>query len=77
MKKCEKYNMKQAFESKHDWDFTISLVSSSVCAGRRVTVLHPVSTFSLFGISVIEASKISKSISVLPQYICTTTLITD
>ena len=76
MKKCEKYNMKKAFEEKHDWDFTISFVSSSVFAGRRVTVLHPVSTFSLFGISVIEASKISKSISV-PQYICTTTLITD
>lgn len=44
MKKCEKYNMKKAFEEKHDWDFTISFVSSSVFAGRRVTVLHPVST---------------------------------
>ena len=77
MKKCEKYNMKKAFEEKHDWDFTISLVSSSVFAGRRVTILKPVNAFALFGITVVEAQKIAKSINVLPQYICTITLITD
>lgn len=70
MKKCEKYNLKEAFEEKHDWDFSICYVSTSVCAGRRITVLHPISTFSLFGISVLEARKIAKSIDTLSQYVC-------
>ena len=30
MKNVKKYNMKKAFEEKHDWDFTISFVSSTV-----------------------------------------------
>ena len=77
MKKCEKYNMKQAFAEKHDFDFSVSYVHTSVVAGRRVTVLKPVNAFALFGITVVEAQKIAKSINVLPQYICTITLITD
>ena len=35
MKKCEKYNMKQAFEEKRDFDFTVSYVLTSVVAGRK------------------------------------------
>ena len=77
MKKCEKYNMKKAFEGKHDFDFTVSYVLTSVVAGRRITTMYPVNTFSLFGITILEARKIAKSINVLPQYICTITLITD
>lgn len=77
MKKCEKYNMKQAFEEKRDFDFTVSYVLTSVVAGRRITTMYPVNTFSLFGITILEARKIAKSINVLPQYICTITLITD
>ena len=50
---------------------------TSVVAGRRVTVLKPVNAFALFGITIFEAQKIAKSINVLPQYICTITLITD
>lgn len=77
MKKIEKYNMKKAFEEKHDFDFTVSYVLTSVVAGRRITTLYSVNTFSLFGITVREARNIAKSINVLSQYICTTTLITD
>lgn len=77
MKKSEKYNMKKAFEEKRDFDFTVSYVLTSVVAGRRVTVLKPVNSFALFGITVREARNIVRSINVLPQYICTITLITD
>lgn len=56
MKKCEKYNMKKAFEEKRDF---------------------PVHRFTLFAITVLEASKITRSISVLPQYVCTMSLVTE
>ena len=76
MKVCEKYNMKKAFEAKSDWDFTIFMVMNyEVIDGRvyrlKTPRLIPVHRFTLFAVTVIEASKIKKSINVLPQYICT------
>lgn len=76
MKKCEKYNMKKAFEEKRDFDFTIYMVIHSSFVSR-FTKLIPVHRFTLFAITVLEASKITKSISVLPQYVCTMSLITE
>lgn len=68
--------MKQAFEAKCDWDFTIFVVmryeTIDGCTYRLKTPrLIPVHRFTLFAVTVIEASKIKKSINVLPQYICT------
>ena len=77
MKKCEKYNMKQAFEEEHDFDFDVNAVFVSCITGRRVTKFTNVGRFSVFGITISEARRIAKSINVLPQYICTITLITD
>nr|DAQ40383.1 MAG TPA: hypothetical protein [Microviridae sp.] len=76
MKVCEKYNMKKAFEAKSDWDFTIFMVMNyEIIDGRvyrlKTPRLIPVHRFTLFAVTVIEASKIKKSINVLPQYICT------
>lgn len=72
MKNCKnpRYNMKVAFEEKHDWTFHLYKCSSRVENYRRITVLTEVDTFSLFGLTVIEARKIAKSINVLPHYIC-------
>lgn len=39
--------------------------------------LIPVHRFTLFAVTVIEARKITKSINVLPQYICTLTKIDE
>lgn len=77
MKICKKYNMKEAFEAKCDWDFTINLVRVTREYGVRITYLVPVHRFTLFGVTVIEARKITKSINVLPQYICTLTKIDE
>lgn len=76
MKKCEKCNMKKAFEEKHDFDFTIYMVIHPSFVSRS-TKLVPVYRFTLFALTVLEASKITRSISVLPQYVCTTSLITE
>lgn len=77
MKKSKNYNMKKAFEEKHDFDFVINMVLHTVIDGVRSTKLIPVHRFSLFAITVIEARKIAKSINVLPQYICTCVLLTE
>lgn len=77
MKKCEKYNMKQAFEEKRDFDFTVNRVHPRVINGVRQTVFLPAGSFSLFGITVLEAQAISRKISSTSDYICTITLITD
>lgn len=77
MKKSEKYNMKKAFEENHDFDFCISMVFTTVQNGVRIKKIVPVHRFTLFAVRVSEARKIANSINVLPQYICTTTLITD
>ena len=58
MKKCEKYNMKKAFEEKRDFDFTIYMVIHSSFVSRS-TKLIPVYRFTLFAITVLEASKIA------------------
>lgn len=82
MKVREKYNMKKAFEAKCDWDFTIFMVmryeTIDGCIYRLKTPrLIPVHRFTLFAVTVIEARKITKSINVLPQYICTLTKIDE
>lgn len=77
MKRCEKYNMKKAFEEKCDFDFCISMVLTLVENGSRITKVVPVHHFTLFAVTVCEAQKIAKSICVLPQYICTITLIKE
>lgn len=82
MKIREKYNMKKAFETKSDWDFTIFMVMNYETVNGRVYRLKsprliPVHRFTLFAVTVIEASKIKKSINVLPQYICTIDKIDD
>lgn len=82
MKVREKYNIKKAFEAKCDWDFTIFMVmryeTIDGCIYRLKTPrLIPVHRFTLFAVTVIEASKIKKSINVLPQYICTLTKIDE
>ena len=82
MKVREKYNIKKAFEAKCDWDFTIFMVmryeTIDGCTYRLKTPrLIPVHRFTLFAVTVIEASKIKKSINVLPQYVCTLTKIDE
>ena len=69
--------MKEAFEAKCDWDFTTNFVRVIRRNGGRITCLIPVHRFTLFGVTVIEARKITKSINVLPQYICTLTKIDE
>lgn len=76
MKTCEKYNMKKAFEEKRDFDFTIYMVIHPSFVSRS-TKLVPVHRFTLFALTVLEASKITRSISVLPQYVCTMSLVTE
>lgn len=76
MKVREKYNMKKVLEAKSDWDFTIFMVmryeTIDGCVCRLKTPrLIPVYRFTLFAVTVVEASRIKKSINVLPQYICT------
>ncbi len=82
MKVREKYNMKKALEVKSNWDFTIFMVmryeTIDGCIYRLKTPrLIPVHRFTLFAVTVIEARKITKSINVLPQYICTLTKIDE
>ena len=76
MKVREKYNMKKALEAKSDWDFTIFMSMRyeiiDGCVYRLKTPrLISVHRFTLFAVTVIEASRIKKSINVLPHYICT------
>lgn len=68
--------MKKAFEENCDFDFTIYMVIHPSFVSR-FTKLVPVHRFTLFALTVLEAQKITKSISVLPQYICTMSLITE
>ena len=68
--------MKKAFEEKHYFDFTIYMVIHPSFVSRS-TKLIPVHRFTLFALTVLEAQKITKSISVLPQYICIMSLITE
>ena len=75
MKKCEYYNMKTEFEKLRD--FTVSYVRVVLSNGNRVTKLIPVNQFSLFGITVVQARSIVRSFNLLPNYICTTSLISD
>ncbi|MFR8657661.1 MAG: hypothetical protein ACLVE2_15680 [Bacteroides caccae] len=77
MKKCEKYNMKTEFEKLRDFDFTVSYVRVFLSNGNRVTKLIPVNQFSLFGITVVQARNIVRSFNLLPNYICTISLISD
>ena len=68
--------MKKALEAKSDWDFIIFMVmryeTKDGCVYRLKTPrLIPVHRFTLFAVTVIEASRIKKSINVLPQYVCT------
>lgn len=74
--------MKKALEEKHDFDFTIYMVMKyETVDGRTYRLkqprLIPVHRFTLFALTVLEAQKITKSISVLPHYICTMSLITE
>lgn len=75
--KVEKYNMKTEFEKLRDFDFTVSYVRVVRSNGNRVTKLIPVNQFSLFGITVVQARSIVRSFNLLPNYICTTSLISD
>ena len=75
MKKCK--NLKERFEEPRDFDFTVARVHPRVINGVRQTVLVPAGSFSLFGISVLEARSICKKISSTRDYICSTRLITD
>lgn len=79
MKKCKKplSNMKIQFEELHDFDFTVNRVHPRVINGVRQFVLLPAGSFSLFGITVLEARAISKKISSTADYICTEHLITE
>lgn len=75
--KVEKFNMKMEFERLRDFDFTVSYVRVFRSNGNRVTKLIPVNQFSLFGITVVQARSIVRSFNLLPNYICTTSLIID
>ena len=75
MKKCK--NLKERFEEPRDFDFTVARVHPRVVNGVRQTVLVPAGSFSLFGISVLEARAICRKISSTRDYICSTRLITD
>lgn len=69
--------MKTEFEKLRDFDFTVNRVCPRVINGTRQTVFVPAGTFSLFGVSVIEACAICKKISSTTNYICTANLITE
>lgn len=74
--------MKKAFEEKRDFDFTIYMVMNYETIDGRVyrlkkSRLIPAHHFTLFALTVVEAHKIAKSISVLPHYVCTMSLITE
>lgn len=79
MKNCKnpRYNMKTEFEKPRDFDFLVYMVYPRVIDGVRETVLVPSGSFSLFGISVVEARAICKKISSTSKYICTTKLISN
>ena len=77
MKSREKYNMKTEFEKLRDFDFTVSYIRVFLSNGNRVTKLIPVNQFSLFGITVVQARNIVRSFNLLPNYICTISLISD
>lgn len=77
MKIREKYNMKTEFEKLRDFDFTVSYIRVFLSNGNRVTKLIPVNQFSLFDITVVQARNIVRSFNLLPNYICTTSLISD
>lgn len=77
MKNSKKYNMKTEFEKPCDFDFLVKRVHPRVINGVRETVLVPAGSFSLFGISVLEAQSISRKISSTRDYICVTRLITE
>lgn len=70
-------NLKQRFEELRDFDFTVNRVHPRVINGVRQTVFLPAGSFSLFGISVLEAQAISRKISSTRDYVCITRLITD
>lgn len=69
--------MKVEFERPRDFDFTVNRVFARVINGKRETVLVPAGSFSLFGISILEASAICKKISSTAHYICTSHIIDD
>lgn len=75
MKECKKYNMKEAFEEKRDFDFTIYLVRPRRVDGIKQLVTVPVNSFTMFGISVIEARRIVKVLSSTSAYICSVKVI--
>lgn len=70
-------NLKQRFEEPRDFDFTVNRVFARVINGVRQTVFVPAGSFSLFGISVLEAQAISRKISSTRDYVCVTRLITE
>lgn len=65
MKKCEKYNMKTEFEKLRDFDFMVFYVRVFLSNGNRVTKLIPVNQFSLFGITVVQARNIVRSLLII------------
>lgn len=67
--------MKVEFERPRDFDFTVNRVFARVIDGKRQTVLVPAGSFSLFGISLLEARAICNKISCTAHYICTSHLI--
>lgn len=75
MKKPKNYNMKTEFERLRDFDFSVCLVNPRVINGVRQTVLLPAGSFSLFGITVVEARSICKKISSTSKYVCSCKLI--
>lgn len=75
--KNSRYNMKTEFEKPRDFDFTVSRVVPRVVNGVRQTLLVNAGSFSLFGVSVIEARAICRQISSTSNYVCTEHLITD
>lgn len=75
MKKPKNYNMKTEFEKLRDFDFTVSMVLPRVINGVRQTVLLPAGSFSLFGVTVVDACAICKKISSTSKYVCSCKLI--
>lgn len=75
--KNSRYNMKTEFEKPRDFDFSVQRVHPRIINGVRQTVLVPAGSFSLFGISVLEAQAISRKISSTRDYVCISRLITE
>lgn len=67
-------NLRQAFEEKRDFDFSIYYVKPDYHCGFGPSRCIKVNSFTLFGITVTHARKIANQISMSDSYVCSVSL---